>query len=104
MNGWVLAMTISFFEHLDREDVVSLRKRVRHHLGRLVDVHLQRVDAVVRLPGDFAQPVRQFVEIEFLARLAKIFELTLGDYLQRMHVQLLWRCAARSGCLRHRAE
>ena len=78
-----------FFAHFDREDVVALRERVRHHFGGLVDVHLQRVDAVVRLVRNLAQPVRQFVEVELLAGAARVVEFALGDDLERVHVHLL---------------
>jgi hypothetical protein len=80
-----------FFAHFDGEDVVPLRERVRHHFGRLVDVHLQRVDAVIRLRRNLAQPVRQFVEVELLAGPARVVEFPLGDDLERVHVQLFRR-------------
>jgi len=77
------------FPDFDREDVVALRERIRHHLGGLVDVHLQRVDAVIRLVRNLAQPVRQFVEVELLAGAPRIVEFALSDDLERMHVHLL---------------
>ncbi len=74
--------------HLDGKNVVALRERVRHHLGRLVDVHLQRVDAVVRLAGHLRQPVRERFEVELLAGMPRIVEFAIGDQLERVHVQL----------------
>jgi hypothetical protein len=70
----------------DRQDLVSLRVGVRHHLGDRGEIDLERVDVQVGQPLVLREPLGERFEVKQLLRVAGVLPFLVRDNDERVDV------------------